>query len=345
MTPEEKFKQLYPHSYFLDPEEIADVENYLRNHNWLGLDEGITSLEKAGEGNMNLTLRVKAKDRSFIIKQARPWVEKYPQVDAPAERAIIEGQFYDIISGSKKLKVLTPDVLGKDANSFFLVLEDLGMSNDYTDLYQQGKNLQENELETLMDFVNELHGSFSGKGLQNMAMRQLNHAHIFIYPLREENGFNLDDIEAGLQEVAMLYKTDTHLKEIAKVLGQKYLANGDYLLHGDYYPGSWLRTPNGVKVIDPEFGFSGPREFELGVMLAHLKMAEQPQKIQDKVIELYEYSAELDGHLLSQFTGIEIMRRIIGLAQLPLSIKLEKKKELLQEAHNLLLEPRFSKVL
>ncbi len=345
MTLEERFKKEHSNAYFLDAEEIADVENYLRNHNWLGLDEGITSLEKAGEGNMNLTLRVQAKDRTFIIKQARPWVEKYPQIDAPVERSIIEGEFYDIISNHEKLKQLTPEVLGKDPSSFLLVFEDLGVSSDYTDLYASDKALNKNELEALMVFLNALHGNFTGKGLQNSSMRQLNHEHIFVYPFLEENGLNLDDIENGLQEVAMTYKTDGHLKEVAKTLGEKYLADGDYLLHGDYYPGSWLRTTQGIKVIDPEFSFSGLREFELGVMLAHLKMAEQSEEIQARVIDLYEHSAELDGHLLNQFIGIEIMRRIIGLAQLPMSINLERKKGLLQEAHNLLLEPRFSKVL
>lgn len=345
MQLEEKFKQRYPNAYFLNPENIADVEVFLRSHNWLGLDEGITFLEKAGEGNMNLTLRVQARERSFIIKQARPWVEKYPQIDAPADRAIIEGTFYSIICGNKKLKGLTPEIIGVDIDSFFLVMEDLGESSDYTDLYQQGKVIHENELIALMEFLNELHTNFKGEKLKNTKMRELNHEHIFVYPFLEENGFNLDDIEPGLQEAAMLYKTDKHLKEVAKELGQKYLANGDYLLHGDYYPGSWLRTSKGTRIIDPEFGFSGPREFELGVMLAHLKMAEQTQQVQDRVVALYEHSAELDGHLLSQFIGIEIMRRIIGLAQLPLSINLEKKKELLQEAHNLLLEPKFSKVL
>lgn len=336
MRGKENFQKLYPDAYFLDPENVANVEAYLRKHNWLGLDEGITYIEKAGQGNMNLTLRVGAGERSFIIKQARSWVEKYPQIEAPAERSIVEANFYDIISSNKKLKQLTPELLGRDSESFFLVLEDLGISNDFTDLYQPNKFLLYGELVILMSFLNELHGNFSGQKVQNNSMRQLNHEHIFVYPFMEDNGFDLDTIESGLQQVAMTYKTDEQLKSIATKLGDIYLADGEYLLQGDYYPGSWLRTSDGVKIIDPEFGFSGPREFELGVMLAHLKMAEQPEEIQDKVLAMYQYTDELDKKLLGQFIGIEIMRRIIGLAQLPLSIGLDKKKELLEDAHQLL---------
>ena len=43
-----------------------------------------------GEGNMNYTLRVRTNGRSIILKQARPWVEKYPVIDAPDERAVVK---------------------------------------------------------------------------------------------------------------------------------------------------------------------------------------------------------------------------------------------------------------
>ena len=63
------------------------------------MDHGIESViaaERAGEGNMNCTLRVRTNERTFILKQARPWVEKYPQIEAPDERALVEAAFYRI---------------------------------------------------------------------------------------------------------------------------------------------------------------------------------------------------------------------------------------------------------
>jgi 5-methylthioribose kinase len=38
-------------------------------------------------------------------------------------------------------------------------------------------------------------------------MRKLNYEHIFEYPFREENGFDLDTVQEGLQAVAMYKKT------------------------------------------------------------------------------------------------------------------------------------------
>jgi len=56
----------------------------------------------------------------------------------------------------------------------------------------------------------------------------------------------------------------------AKELGDLYLSDGPTLLHGDFYPGSWLRTTQGIRIIDPEFAFTGAAEFDVGVFAAHL---------------------------------------------------------------------------
>ena len=52
--------------------------------------ESITSVVMAGDGNMNLVLRVTTDRQSVIVKQARPWVEKYRDIPAPAERILAE---------------------------------------------------------------------------------------------------------------------------------------------------------------------------------------------------------------------------------------------------------------
>ena len=48
------------------------------------------AIARAGAGNMNLALRVTTRDgRSLILKQGRPWVEKYAHIPAPFERTIV----------------------------------------------------------------------------------------------------------------------------------------------------------------------------------------------------------------------------------------------------------------
>jgi 5-methylthioribose kinase len=51
----------------------------------------------------------------------------------------------------------------------------------------------------------------------------------------------------------------------------------------------------------------------------------------------YKKGTDFDEKLLNQFVGVEILRRVIGLAQLPLSLSLETKKKLLKEAKGLII--------
>lgn len=317
-----------------------DLTKYLQSKNWLKENESIVAVEKPGEGNMNFTLRILTETRSFIVKQSREYVEKYPQVAAPAERVLREAEFYEVIETVPSLKAMMPTLIGLDKDNRVMVMEDLGNGSDFTYLYQLGKEFLEEDLFAVIDFAASLHTSITtdtqAHRITNTEMRKLNHEHIFNYPYAVDNGINLDDILPGLQKEANRLKADNVLIAEVKKLGDLYLENGDILLHGDYFPGSWLATVGGLKIIDPEFCFFGKAEFEIGVMLAHLKMANQASKIIEKALERYKSLADLEDVLCYKFMAIEIIRRIIGLAQLPLEIGLEKRTKLLNEAREIL---------
>jgi len=332
MNVKDRFHQAHPQAFFLE-KDLPKVEQYLQTQGWLADKEEITNLEKPGEGNMNFVLRVQTTTRSFILKQARPWVEKFPTIDAPVERVAVEAQFFTTLQSHTAIKDFIPAIIGFDQASFILVTEDLGVGADYSFLYQDGNILKEEESKRIVQFLNQLHAiPVSGDFPSNQAMRVLNHEHIFNFPFAEDNGFDLDEIEPGLQRASMLYKKDVFLKEKIKKCGEVYLSKGNHLLHGDFYPGSWLKVEDGLKVIDPEFGFVGPAEFDLGVLIAHLMMANQPAASIQNILDNYQSPPNFSESLLAQFAGIEIMRRIIGIAQLPLSLDLNQKKRLLLKA-------------
>lgn len=339
----------------LDAQQPSILQDYLRRRGWLDNKEIISSIEKPGEGNMNYTLRVTTPFRSLIVKQSRAYVEKYPTIPAPANRTAIEGSFYQEIQPIPMLARAMPQCMGVDRENNVLVLEDLGNARDYTFLYQPGQTLSESDAQALVEYLSELHYHFAtqppGPNFANKAMRVLNHEHIFNYPFVENADFDLDTVQPGLAELARPFRQDMPLKRVIRQTGQLYLADSfrsqpgssfqtgasKTLLHGDYYPGSWLQTENGVKVIDPEFCFYGPAEFDLGVMLAHLIMARQPVNILNTVLSSYQKPAGFDETLRQRFTGIEIMRRLMGLAQLPLRLSLDQKRTLLDESRQMLL--------
>lgn len=324
----------------LDKNKIKDIKDYLLHQQLMNADEIILSAEKPGEGNMNYVLRINLPYRSLIIKQARPYVEKYPSIAAPEERVIIEGEFYKQIASKETLSVAMPQMLKMDKANHIIILEDVGEANDFTFLYQPEAELSEEEAISLASFLTVLHSANKASDqkefMANRKLRALNHEHIFIYPLMADNGFDLNTVQQGLQELSVKYKNNEALKTKAKELGEIYLKDGDTLLHGDYYPGSWLKTATGVKVIDPEFCFYGAPEFDLGIMLAHLLLAQQDEVVLKTVLASYDRPGDFNDQLFNEFTGIEIIRRIIGLAQLPMTLTLPEKEALLQKALGLL---------
>ncbi|TMM59610.1 hypothetical protein FEE95_08605 [Maribacter algarum] len=296
--------------------------------------EKILSIEKPGEGNMNVVLRIKTSQRSFVLKQSRPFVQKYQQIEAPLNRIAVEHQFYNSVQ-SDALKNHIPSILGYDATQHLLVLDDLGNCEDMTNIYAS-RNISENFLQKLVAILTLIHNSEVPSNFpENGEMRELNHQHIFVLPFLEDNGFQLDDIQEGLQELSMPYKQDDDLKEIVNEIGNKYLSSGNTLLHGDYYPGSWMTEGDNLYIIDPEFGFVGFAEFDLGVMAAHIIMATGEEAYLNSIYDFYDGNA--DKKLVSRVAGTEIMRRLIGLAQLPLERSIEEKQYLLELARKMIL--------
>ncbi len=312
------------------------LQKYLQQKGFLKADEAIQTVEVPGEGNMNFTLRILTNSRTFIIKQSREYVEKYPQIAAPADRVLREAEFYNIVKKDLALGGKMPNILLVDEENHLLIMEDLGESSDYSFLYGEANTIGESELKEIMHFIADLHSQFTSSSIQqpitNRDMRKLNHEHIFIYPYAKDNGINLDDVLPGLAAVGEKVKENEALKKAVSQLGEQYLADGNHLLHGDYFPGSWLKTASGLKIIDPEFCFFGVAEFEIGVCMAHLYMAELPHSQIKSAMDFYKEKAPFNDMLMMKFMSIEILRRILGLAQLPLSLSLEKRAALVERA-------------
>ena len=298
-------------------------------------EESVTGVTKAGEGNMNLVLRVTTDRQSVIVKQARPWVEKYRGIAAPDERILSEIEFYRCISNDSDVCSTMPGVVASNAEHRLMVMEDLGAASDYAMLY--GSEVDAAEVDSVfehaIDWVARLHECdiVGEHGIGCAELLELNHQYIFSVPLQDPPASDLDSVCEGLTKASRALCSDDLVRKAMEQLGEVYLSgDGGPLLHGDYYPGSWLKTGSGFQVIDPEFCFCGPREFELGVVAAHWIFcgSESSSATIDRVCDLY--SKEFSRKLLEGFTGAELVRRLIGVAQLPLDADLDRRTEWLE---------------
>ena len=323
----------------LDAADRPAIAGYLAARRLGSPQPAALRVERAGAGNMNLTLRVAFDDRSLILKQGRPWVEKYDHIAAPWERTVVEGAFYRTVGHVEAIARRMPTLLDFDAHNHILALEDLGAAGDCTSIYAD-RRMDDADLDALLEWLAAL-GQVpvpEDDDFSNREMRALNHEHIFRFPLAAENGLDLDAITPGLGAAAEALKRESDYRDRVAGLGTAYLSDAEPLVHGDYFPGSWVRTPHGIRIIDPEFCFRGVREFDYGVMLAHFALARTGVAPADRVLAAARDEG-LDERLLFGLAGTEIMRRLIGVAQLPLPYGLDEKRRLLDLSRSMVLSP------
>lgn len=338
----EELKRDHPDLYFLEPGDPSAMQSYLTESGVLSKDETILTCDRAGDGNMNCTIRVRTDRNSYIVKQSRPWVEKYPQFAAPWDRACREAEFYQLVSTYSTVAGFMPSLLFFDQKNRVLVLEDIGEGSDYTSVYR-GAEFSREEIGLLAGFLSALHNQVanpvSGRNLVNREMRELNARHIFFIPLTPNNGLDLESIATGLEKAALdLLRNQAFVHSVA-ALSTDYLSDGPCLLHGDFFPGSLLHTSRGPKVIDPEFGYFGYAEFDVSVFVAHLILARQKVDRIQWFLEDYRKPDEYNVTRFLKWTGVEIMRRLIGYAQLPLGHAVGSRIRLLELSRRLVMEP------
>jgi 5-methylthioribose kinase len=212
----------------------------------------------------------------LILKQARPWVEKYPSIPAPVNRHDHEARFYRFAASDLRVRQRMPRLLAVASEVRVLLLEDLGTAMDMSSMYHPSTTISCVEsIAPLMTWLAHLQALpltiEDRERFQNLDLRRLNHQHLFHVPYQSEPMLDLDRITPGLADLAMTVRSQ--LPVTIQEYGMRYLASGPCLLHGDFYPGSWLDTSRGIFVIDPEFCFAGPAEYDLGIMVAHLRFA------------------------------------------------------------------------
>lgn len=330
--------------------QVSALASHLLSQCWIDPTSSIQGLSSPGAGNMNHTLRVHLQGHSvpsLILKQSVPYVAKYPDIPAPIARDQSEAAFYQSISNNPRLAERCPRLLGHDHTNHLLCFEDLGTGLDFSHLYPQNPAVPpsapselEAVLANLLDWLSQLHQQQPPTNFpSNTAMRELNHEHIFVLPFTANNGFTEPGQVASWQSELL---KDNQVIQHIRVLGELYLGSSDTqlqasraLLHGDFYPGSWLQAnsePTQVHIIDPEFGFVGPAEFDLGVFSAHLTFAGWSASAQQALLQNYQPPANFNPNLAAQYGAIEIMRRLLGVAKLPMQTSAATQKAWLEGA-------------
>ena len=141
----------------LDSQKILNDENLPEYLAQLGLFPHGASLElsPAGDGNINWVRRARSPERSFVVKQARPALEKFPEYEAPTERIACEARWLER-ARPFDTDGLCPEVLHFDFENRVLVLEDLSDSERMDEALARGAGIGD-AAERIASLLGRLH--------------------------------------------------------------------------------------------------------------------------------------------------------------------------------------------
>jgi 5-methylthioribose kinase len=303
------------------------IPAYVRGLGLAGANERI-DVAPGGDGNINWVRRVRVSGpppRSFVLKQARPALERFPQYSAPTERLLFEARWFELARARDDVGIC-PHVLALDEPNRVLVLEDLSSAERLDAALARGADVAP-QLEALARFLARVHAATDGDAtlparFENEAMRRLHGEHIFVLPFRA-NDFGLSPrLEAAAHEV----RADAALVRAAAGAYARYSTPRGALVHADVQAGNvLLLASGGVKLLDAEIAHIGDAAFDLGTLLAHLALPAAARggdasALLARVSGAYRGERACGAEMIARaqgYAGFELIRRTIGAARVP----------------------------
>jgi len=311
---------------------------------------GQLEIETPGEGNINWVRRARlASGESWIVKQARPALERFPEYRVSTDRIRIEARYYETVA-PLDAEGLCPAVRHFDDSQRVLVLEDLAPAERLDLALARGDDVRE-ACRALGRFLGAVHRgtrgdpSLAGR-FANDEMRRLHGEHIFRLPYRP-NDFPLPPRVAFR---AAGIRADRALVRRIDARYARYLEPRGALVHADVQPTNLLLAGTRPRLLDPEIAHIGDPAFDVGILLAHLLLhaiarGEEGAASPSVAATWLAYREAHGSEALPRFgdaiafAGIELLRRTIGAARTPQSEREEVALRLIERGAGLVLTP------
>ncbi len=326
-----------------------NIPQYLREHqSEIGFFENHSQIDSVeiGDGNLNYVYRVfdsSNPERSLVLKQAPPYIKILgPDYPLPTERLTFEYQALKTYNEFASDTV--PSLYFFDSDSAVIIMEDLNGYRLLRDDLIAGQVNSSIPIE-IGRFLGIVHSQTYFENMEDTAVKQykldfkntvmqnITADYVFTFPFTEhETNFYSD----GLKKEVDQLKNDEEFIQQTHQLKSIFLNIQQGLTHGDLHTGSIMVNDQSTKVIDSEFAFYGPVGFDVGLFWAnyllsffsHTDNTDIQSKIKSAIVDTWEtYTDEfmMDKPLKEQtlqnifqesvgFTGMEMLRRIIGAA-------------------------------
>jgi 5-methylthioribose kinase len=305
--------------------------------------------EEVGDGNLNRVFRVHDATSSVIVKQALPYLKVAGSAwPLTRHRARIESNA--IAEHGKLAPDLVPHVIHFDEDMSALICEDLRGYSSWRDLLVAGagtpgvaERVGRYAAAVLLGTSDVILPSRHRKELRRhfgyTELCLVTEDLVFTAPYTAAASNRYDE---EIADVAVSLRADRALCEAVAQLRFAFKTRDEALIHGDLHTGSVLVSPDDSRIIDFEFAFFGPFGFDPGLLLANLALSRIAHEAQGaagaaRQVDGYahEFWASFDDHCrrlwaptepwyhrfratvladAARFAGLEMIRRIVGLA-------------------------------
>ncbi|QSR88556.1 methylthioribose kinase [Methylacidiphilum caldifontis] len=328
----------FPDLFFLE-EQLPKIETYLKTIRFLDPTETILSLRTCPTTCIDKSIRVTTSQRTFILKQSRPWIECCPSSRAPLSRIFKEAEFYMICSKDFFLKSYVPSLLFVDNSNYLLILSDIGEKNLSAVCEDEPFSIE--ELDLLLEFLSYLHHAFYKKKLivrfENQAMRKYHWRNLFVTPMKPRKTALNSKNDEPIYGLKRKFLADWKFYSAMKHAAFQYLDQGPTLIHGNFLPSSWIRTETGVGIVNFESMICGRAEIDLGLLLAHLLLLGLTEHFLH-ALNHYKQLMVFDIDFAFRIAGAEIFRQVTNPEGTYKSLSAQLKENLLWTSYKLLNE-------
>ncbi len=246
----------------------------------LDANESVDKLDIAeiGDGNLNFVYLVKSAGKSFILKQAVPYLRCVGK-EHPLSRIRMTCEIEALKTERKICPKLVPEIFYYSHKMSVVVMQNLDKHKILrTEMINrvQFPLLSEHMSTFLADtlfytsdfYLTSREKKENVKKFSNIELCDISENFIFTHPY-EDNETNDYNPKLDMRHVKR-FREDKEVKAAVLTMKYKFMTNAQALLHGDLHTGSIMLNESETYVIDPEFSFYGPIAFDVGIYLANL---------------------------------------------------------------------------
>lgn len=262
-----------------------NLQNYLKEKTHLIDNAQLTQItplfgnaDSNADGLVNFIFKVKTTRGSFVVKQARPYLQRLGEGHPmPVERNRIEYQAMRVKGALTPAYV--PEILFTDNDNAVFISEDL--SDLKIMRYQMAGmvNLPSDLPRMIGDFMGRNNFYLSYLYLEPREFRELRTCfqNNFMRGIMERILFDPQELglpgetrAPGVQKMAEAFWRDPALRPVCYWYQHIFMQKNECLLHGDFHASNIFVAPGVMKTNDMEFAFVGPFSYDMGYLCNNL---------------------------------------------------------------------------